>query len=985
MGLVAVELGLGPNNFTGGLVDDLDVQFLCTAEQTGVDAEDAADAVCVVGDRSLIAGSGDSHVIGIHSVNIGAQGQDVVVVVVTQRNRCVVVSLDLVFVVNSVVVSLGLNLVVVQVEDGSLAPVAIEAQEGSVQIDAISLGVVEGDEAFHINTVLEAGIHVCLIGSGQGQGHGDLCGLAGSDSDDTVLQRAILNGILGGVGQQITDFCYKLGIGGRQAFCHSDVADLVANCLVGQVLQVHAHGVDAGTLGVIAQLQLGLVDTVYIQVSGSGGSLQNVGDTSALLSGGIGVAVTVQSDGSGGHTQLVNHVANFGSGQFGVSFLDVLTDQNHDTAHIGSCHGSTAHFLVLAAGDGGQNVTTVSGDFGLQLQVGSGTPGGEVRHEGACLVVPVELDDAIGASSHNLAFVLTDGHGRDLGVVTNGHHDFAEHVIINNNCDSACFVCELDLLFEGDLTTADQSDLAGHVYAGVVDGHTVTGNGHVLKLSCLAFLDAQHLEEVILLSAGVNGLIEEDFLIAVCQHELVHVTVDRSNGQSGLEGGGSTDSCGVGVGSLVGVTVNGTHGAAVVVGSSNDQGDACSLDTVVQIVLVVIVGFTGETTGGTKAHVDGVNAQSDTVFQCGQDVAIVTASLVVAEHLHDCELGIDGNAGDGLVIAANDAGNVGAVQVVEGHDVGVLIGIVIAEDDLVLGDVTVVNFSCFHTGSGLVGLGLLQQAFHIGTVVSGIHYLMGSESGVGVVQAGIQDSDQGALTGVLNIGAVEDTGVVHVDGVLNSCGSFVGVGDGDTHNTLGVDDLLQLFVGGLDVGAVQNVGVLVLHLRDQTAAQHAIQDLILLRSQFSLQSLHSIGCAILFEGHLVVGAGVIAHQVVAGEGQDDTDFTGQLLLSNLVQQILVDVLQQLLLQSSQSFGIVQRSNAAGYTIQSGIELTGGVAQQIGHAGLCEAAEGQGLHQHRYDQDPSSNRCLSGSLRFFDFVHFWFLQICSPRICYEKMN
>ena len=373
--LITVVLCFLPYNLACRGVNDLNVHLLSATEKTCEYTVYTADSIGIVGDSSLILSSRDSSVTGSHGIYIAAERKDVVVVVATERSGGIVISLDLLIIVDSIVVSLGLNLVVIKVEDGSLAPVTVECKERSVKVNTVLIGIIKGKVTFNIHTVHEGRIEIALICIGKSDGNGNLCGSTCCNGNYAVCKSAALNRVLRGVRKYVSHFCYVFGIGYRYALGHGNVAELVRKCLAGNILKVNAHGIDTGTSRIITELELGLVDAVNVEICGSSSRLCDICDTCALLSRRVRITLFVKRDGRSGHSELVNKVSHLGNGKLGECLFDVLTDKNGDTAHVGCRHTRTTHLVVLATYDGRKNVSTVSCDLRLKSEVGVRSPG----------------------------------------------------------------------------------------------------------------------------------------------------------------------------------------------------------------------------------------------------------------------------------------------------------------------------------------------------------------------------------------------------------------------------------------------------------------------------------------------------------------------------------------------------------------------------------------------------------------------------------
>ena len=229
MRLVAVVLGLVPYYLTGRSIDDLDLHFLCTTEKTCKYAVYAAYSVIVIGDCSMLLSSGDGVVLGlVHVVYVASERKNVVVVICTKRNSCIVVSFYLIIIVDRAVVSLGLYLVVVKVEDGCLAPVAVECKEGSVKINTVFIYVIKGKVTLNVHTVCKGRVEIVLICVGKSYGHSYYSVAACSYGNYTVRECAAGNLILAGGVKDVRHLCYVFGLGAGNALSHNDAAETVA-------------------------------------------------------------------------------------------------------------------------------------------------------------------------------------------------------------------------------------------------------------------------------------------------------------------------------------------------------------------------------------------------------------------------------------------------------------------------------------------------------------------------------------------------------------------------------------------------------------------------------------------------------------------------------------------------------------------------------------------------------------------------------------
>ena len=148
----------------------------------------------------------------------------------------------------------------------------------------------------------------------------------------------------------------------------------------------------------------------------------------------------------------------------------------------------------------------------------------------------------------------------------------------------------------------------------------------------------------------------------------------------------------------------------------------------------------------------------------------------------------------------------------KGHNVGILIGIVVAEGNLTTGNITVVNLSDLDRGIIAERLGVRKLLGNIVPAVKRIDNGMSGESTVRIVATGVQNSDYSSLTGIAYIAAVENTCIVNVNGVLNRNRGKICIGNSNSLNAGKIADLLNILIRGSDVSAVNDVVVIILDL-----------------------------------------------------------------------------------------------------------------------------------------------------------------------------
>ena len=779
IGLADIGVHSLEDHFAGGIVGDGDLNTLGIAQQTCPDEAQGMDGALLVGQGDVIPVCGDDHILGVLQEVVGAQVADIVLRHAADGAGCVCIGHGLVLHGDGIIQLVSVGGVVIQIEQGCLVPVAVEGQVRNAQVDVGTLGGSQSDEALHIHAVFKGSVQVSLICFTQGNGHGhigfaacihsqlgaaELAALHGSDFHRSALQNMghFGDGGLTGAGLGVAD---TLG--------HDVSTDVVGQALVAEIADGEIHGVHAGLIGVVPQLQLGLVHVLATFVLGDdiGGGvdgIQQIGKACTLLADCVGQAVGIDDDISGGHHQPVGHGVDSHIIICNVREVlhNILAHQQHHAGHIGAGHGGAGQAVIAAAGDGGQDVAAVGRDLRLDLQAGRGAPGGEVGNEGAGGLILADLQLAGTQGSQRFAVVLRDGTGGQLGIA-HVHLDFTGYIIINDDADGPLGFGDQSLLLEGIVAAANQGDLAVHIQAGIVGASAHARDQHKFHISRI-LVAQQVLHEVVLLAGSGVGLVEVDDGVFMQQIGGLH-TVDGSDGHNAVVGAGRTNRAGIGVGGQAQVAVLlGAVGRGVAVGGSHDHADACVADLLVNAVGQLFLTFPGEAAGGAQRHVDGIHTQDHAVLQRIQNPGGTGGIHDVGEDLHGHQLGIGGNAGDGIVLADNHTGNVGAVVVVGGVGIRVVVGIVIAEGDLLV-DVHIIGTEA---AGKLVSLGLLDDLSHI---VIGQRQLVRSEVGrreggmIGI-QAGIQNGNHCAGTVVAGITALENTGLINVDGIFHQLG-----------------------------------------------------------------------------------------------------------------------------------------------------------------------------------------------------------------------
>ena len=359
-----------------------------------------------------------------------------------------------------------------RVEDGSLPPVAVEAQVGHGQV-GLTIGLRgEAHEAVQERAV---GRIVRHVGGELGAGHdvdadGDLA--RGRHRDGRALTRGRCRA---GVRQLHSTASPIRGVFREEAAVH-DLGQGLGAQLVGRGrrAEVVEGDVEVPARRAIPQVGLGaggLRRTHDGRVHGRGRGSQSVHEARALLTRGIiGAAVLswINDRSRGSHDEVLDDVgflarAHRGEQRVG---LDALQDDGADAGHLRGRHGCAGEVVVLAVQDGGIDVAARSGDLGLQAQVGGDAPRGEVGHRvrGARrhgLAVD-EGQVVVGGLKHGLAALIGDEGGWHVQCRhAHDHERVAGDVVVDEDASGVERGQVLDLLLEGHLAARDERELAG--------------------------------------------------------------------------------------------------------------------------------------------------------------------------------------------------------------------------------------------------------------------------------------------------------------------------------------------------------------------------------------------------------------------------------------------------------------------------------------------------------------------------------------------
>ena len=378
---------------------------------------------------------------------------------------------------------------------------------------------------------------------------------------------------------------------------------------------------------------------------------------------------------------------------------------------------------------------------------------------------------------------------------------------------------------------------------------------------------------MLLLTAVVVGLIEVHNGLAVLDVGGLHA-VNRGDGQGAGIGAGRANRTGVGVGGQRQVAVGvGAVGGVVAVGGGHHHGDAGLTDAVVHTAEQLLLTLVRETAGGTQGHIDDVHAQDDAILQSGQNPGAHSGILNVGEDLHRHQLSVGSHAGDDVVLAHDDTGHVGAVVVVGGVHIGVVICVIVTERNLIIDEDVVHGQVAVRP---LVGGGLVHQSGHlvVGQTQLVRGEVVGGESGVVGVQTGVQNRHHHTGTVVIHAGGVEDTRLVDVHLILHQLGIHRlilladGRGLGSAQRLTGDGIIATL---NLDLKAAEEGIVILTQLVFDPLLSEQGQQLRLTGLNGVGDRLGLVGEGILLQRHGLVGAVVGIHQGGAVHADDDRD------------------------------------------------------------------------------------------------------------------
>ena len=514
----------------------------------------------------------------------------------------------------------------------------------------------------------------------------------------------------------------------------------------------------------VAEFCLRTFAAVNSYISAGSDCLVDLCKACALFSYGINEAVFVSYLNSGVHEKGVDEFLFFGCGKTCELFVNILLHNCCCTCHMRSCHGSTAHGTIDAAGKAGINIAAGSSDFRFDGKVGSASKAGEGGHKSAVCNIHEGFVISRNADFFNFLchkdFAVSKGDHDGGNYSVNNHAAKASvNVVINNKTDCACCCCVCFFFSECNFATGNKSDFACNVKTFIVGNSAKTGNNNVFK-----GLAVEGFYEVSVCSGVAVGVL--DFVFSgknICG--VILIFVYTCNGKSCIISGRRTYDTAVGVGSkCIAIEALGVRNRVGLVTCRNHEVDACSFDCAVNSFGSFV--FIGVAAGAAKAHVDCINAENNCVFKCSKDNCIGCAAALIVENFHDNDLGIGSNAFEFVAVCADSTANVSTVVVGVVY-LCIVFSIVECEGNF-FADVKLV--SCESTCIEVAGS---NSCFDIGKGKSGICRSI-CKCLMLKIKTGIENCGYGAFTGVAV--CVGNIGIEHYaagDGcVISSIKSF---------------------------------------------------------------------------------------------------------------------------------------------------------------------------------------------------------------------
>ena len=346
IGLTDIGVDLAEHYLAGRVVDDGDLDLRTVTKKSRPDVTELVHRALLVGDRDILAVCRDLGAGGILNEVEGTEVADVVALHATDGTAGVCVGKSLVENVDSVVELILVGLEVIEVEDGSNSPIAVECKIRNAEVNDALICRIENHEALYVHTVSKGLVEILLVCVAECDGNRHVSGRTCADGDvHTVLGCARDRGDLylcaaEDVALLVNGGIAVAGLVVADALGHNVCGYVVGKRSRAEVLNRKGKGVNAALAGIVAELELGLVHFLAVFICNDicvgVCDVIEVCEACALLSYCVGQTVSVINDVCGGHHKLVDECGNLNRvvRDLGEVLNHVLTDKSGNARDI---------------------------------------------------------------------------------------------------------------------------------------------------------------------------------------------------------------------------------------------------------------------------------------------------------------------------------------------------------------------------------------------------------------------------------------------------------------------------------------------------------------------------------------------------------------------------------------------------------------------------------------------------------------------------
>ena len=562
------------------------------------------------------------------------------------------------------------------VQHRGLRPVAIEAEIRNGQIRLRFRA--ESHKALDIAAVRIILFKVSAVGIAQTDGHRDQCvGARLHEQRRTVQSRAGNRHVRRIRRQYIRLLRHVLAVG-RDCLGQDAGAERVALRLAAGVLHMELHGVGAGLLGIVAQLDLRALTAIDIEVGIRSQRRVQIHKARALLSR-RDLHAVLRHRHSRGHEQAVCQRLHLTRAQRRVLFVQIFPHRRRNAGHIRRSHRRAGHILVsVVERDGGIDPTAGRRDLGLQLQRRKRPPRREAGHRRLADIAFLQRDLLRLRRSHHLAACQRDGGRRDADI-RDGHAGSLALAVVVDQAGNRTGRSRVQLLLlKGNAAALNDGDLSADIQIAEI-AHIARAGNHDIRIAARAKLR----REVVAGEVGIGDL------RTGCAEIVVAGSVDAGHAQIHLIARRGRNDAVVHIGRRGIVARRCAIGRRIAVARRNAHRNAAFVHQTVDLIEQAVRFLRAEAARRAKAHVDDVNADQHRVGKRRQNGRRRRAAAAVAEYLENGKLRLGRCAGEGHIalrihgLTGRDTGNVCAVvvakilyRVLRRADVRVVIGIV---------------------------------------------------------------------------------------------------------------------------------------------------------------------------------------------------------------------------------------------------------------------------------------------------------------------